>query len=275
MSAFDKAFFSAIQLIMLCLMGFYIMGVSRLNWIGRIFDYTWVKVLIVLALIYALINNILYFSSYFIHKEERERQGVLTLELDLREKDIHSMEVDLRKKLNELEKEKQTLDEMKKKITEMESTGQGNTYEYQETVDEYNKLVKTYDPARQDYEQLYGEYLNKIEEYNQIHQELDEVRKVTQNFYTIPSFVKEKVSSIEGFSFEKWNPLQWGVWGSIATWGLDLWNTLKTGLLDFWSMVKNWLSDLSIEIESWSIWEQVKKWIDTVINFVKERANFF
>ncbi|HBI03686.1 MAG TPA: hypothetical protein DDY49_06625 [Paenibacillaceae bacterium] len=218
---------------------------------ARILENPLVKVFIVIALLYGIINNILYFSSFITHKEERERLGVLTLDVGVREKDIHTYELNLRQKKNDLEKNRTTLDDLDKQIVEMENTGNKYTLEYQETVEKYNKLVKTYDPAQKDYEQLYGEYLNKVEEYNQVQQELKEVRTVTQNFYTLPSFVKEKTSSFEGISFEKWNPLHWGIWGSIATWSQDIWN----------------------QIQSWPIWTEIKAWIDSIINYVKERAN--
>jgi hypothetical protein len=219
---------------------------------ARVLENPLVRVLIVLALVYGIINNILYFSSFFMHKEERELQGVLTLDLEVREKEIHNTEFDLRKMKNDLEKTRTTMKELEQKIDDMEFMGQTYLWEYQETVNQYNELVQTYDPAKKDYEQLYGEYLNKVEEYNQVHKELEEAREVTENFNTIPSFVKEKTSSFAGISFEKWNPIHWGIWGAIATWSQDIWN----------------------QILSWPIWSQVKAWIDTIINYVKERATF-
>lgn len=226
-------------------------GVTRMRRLERILDNRFVKVLIVFALIYGIINNILYFGSFFNHKEERDRQGILTLDLEVREKNIHTAELDLRQKKNDLQKKRTTLEDLKNQIVEMENTGQRNTFVYQETVEEYNNLVKTYDPTQKEYEQLYGEYLNKVEEYNQVQKELNEVQTVTQNYYTIPSYLKEKAPSYEGISFEKWNPLHWGIWGSIKTWSQDTWN----------------------QIQSWPIWSQGKSWIDSIINYVKERAN--
>ena len=229
---------------------------------ARILENPLVKVFIVIALVYGIINNILYFSSFITHKEERERLGALTLDVEVREKDIHTFELNLRQKKNDLAKNRTTLDDLNNRIVEMENTGQKYTLEYQETVETYNGLVKTYDPAQKDYEQLYGEYLNKVEEFNQVQKELQEVRTVTQNFDTLPSYVKEKTSSFEGISFDKWNPLHWGIWGSIATWSADLWSSVTTWSMDIWN-----------QIQSWPIWTEIKAWIDSIINYVKERAS--
>lgn len=191
--------------------------------LGKILEYRTVKVLIIVGLIYGILNNALYFSSFFFNKEERQRRVALAQDMDTRLQDLQKTETDLTARHQDLVNAKAALDQLNNQIKEMENAGVKKFPEYKTTVDQYNEKVKSYDPSLKVYQQNYGDYLNKIEEFNQEVAEYNEISLLVQKRYTIPTYLQEKVSPGKWFANLNvqnipWNPLQWGIWEQISQW---------------------------------------------------------
>ena len=75
----------------------------------KVFQYRTVKGLIIVALLYGLVNNILFFSSYFTNGAEREQRAALVLGLDQMTVELKKSEVDLTAKRGELVQAKRPL----------------------------------------------------------------------------------------------------------------------------------------------------------------------
>lgn len=174
---------------------------------ARVLQYRTVKGLIIVALLYGLVNNLLYFSSYFTNGAEREQRAALVLDLDKMTMDLQKVEVDLTAKRGELVQAKETSDQLQHEIDSMEKAGVGTFPEYGTTVTQYNQIVSEYDPALQEYQKKYGDYLNQVEAYNQKVVQYNQISLITEKRYTIPSYLKESVPMENWSSWFDW--LNW------------------------------------------------------------------
>lgn len=181
--------------------------------IANVFQHKTVKGLIIFALVYGLVNNVLYFSSYFTNGEQRAQRAALIQGLDQLTVEFKKSEVDLTTKRGELVQVKATFDQLKKEIESMEKAGVETFPAYEDTVRQYNQIVSEYDQALKDYQKKYGDYLNQVETYNQKVVQYNQISLITEKRYTIPSYLQQNapVESwfdwIQSINFSNW--LDW------------------------------------------------------------------